>query len=125
MKTCLKCKIEKELTEFTTDNSRKDSLDVYCRSCRRKHYIDPYRQSSKGKTTQRRYHLKRTYGVDLDAIPEVCELCGRVGKICVDHDHQTGEVRGFLCNSCNAGIGYSGEDPELMRRWADYIEKKR
>ena len=33
MKTCTKCKIEKEVTEFHRDKTRKDGLDYRCKPC--------------------------------------------------------------------------------------------
>jgi hypothetical protein len=36
MKICYRCKIEKNETEFTKDNNQSDSLDIYCRQCKRK-----------------------------------------------------------------------------------------
>ena len=40
----------------------------------------------------------------------------------VDHDHKTGEVRAILCGNCNAALGYLEEDPDRMRRMADYVD---
>ena len=40
----------------------------------------------------------------------------------VDHDHETGKVRGLLCNGCNIAIGYAKDSPETLRRMAAYIE---
>jgi hypothetical protein len=42
-----------------------------------------------------------------------------------DHDHVTGQVRDLLCATCNARIGGLREDPILMRKAADYIERHR
>ena len=42
MKTCTKCKIEKELSEFCKDKSKKTGLSSHCRKCANK-YADKYR----------------------------------------------------------------------------------
>jgi hypothetical protein len=43
----------------------------------------------------------------------------------VDHDHITGRVRALLCSGCNTGIGHLQDDPDVLRRAADYIEQHR
>jgi hypothetical protein len=56
-----------------------------------------------------------------------CGLCGKhqteeKKRLAVDHDHDTGKVRMLLCANCNKGIGNLQEDPDLLRRAADYLE---
>lgn len=43
----------------------------------------------------------------------------------VDHDHATGVVRALLCRACNTALGALRDDPALLRRAADYIERHR
>ena len=43
--------------------------------------------------------------------------------LCVDHDHDTGMIRGLLCRPCNAFIGQMDEDVERIYRAAAYLEK--
>ena len=63
-------------------------------------------------------HLKYYYGLsleDFDIMNEACEgfcmICGsepngRISRLCVDHDHDDGRVRGLLCHGCNMRLGW-------------------
>jgi hypothetical protein len=42
-------------------------------------------------------------------------------RLYVDHDHETGKVRGLLCNACNTGIGLFEEDPERLMSALSYV----
>lgn len=55
--------------------------------------------------------------------PEFCEVCRNKGKIVYDHDHQTGRFRGWLCSQCNVAIGFAGENPNILRKLANYLER--
>ena len=91
----------------------------------------------KGKTyaktdKARSSRLARTYGVTLDDMEATthCEICNiqllRKGisgsAMCVDHDHLTGEVRGFLCNNCNRGLGMFKDNPDTISKAIAYLE---
>jgi hypothetical protein len=64
----------------------------------------------------------------------VCPICERteeqvknrggkkLGPWCCDHDHETGDYRGYLCHDCNRGIGILNDDPNRLRKAAKYIE---
>lgn len=57
-----------------------------------------------------------------------CACCGttsnRSGKrLAVDHDHETGAIRGIICHSCNTGIGSLGDTAEGLRRALNYLER--
>lgn len=79
----------------------------------------------------RRYRVKHHYGLSEEELHELyakqdgrCAICKRPEgekALCVDHDHDTGEVRGLLCNSCNAMLGYAGDNTEILRRAIYYV----
>jgi hypothetical protein len=57
----------------------------------------------------------------------VCYICriatGATKKLAVDHNHETGEVRGLLCGPCNKGvIGHLRHNIDALQRAIEYLE---
>lgn len=72
------------------------------------------------------------YGISIEQYEEMserqshkCALCRRAyaRTLHVDHCHETGDVRGLLCNNCNTGIGLFEESIVLFRAATAYLEK--
>lgn len=96
-------------------------------------------------TPHRREYMKRVglkkYNLTLEQFNAmwasqggVCAICGQVDDhgnkwnspiytLRVDHDHATSQVRGLLCHHCNAGLGHFRDNPSLLKRAAEYLEK--
>ena len=59
----------------------------------------------------------------------LCPICKRElpgGRLeHVDHDHESGIVRGILDHKCNVGMGHFDDDPERLEAAAAYIRKHR
>jgi hypothetical protein len=61
----------------------------------------------------------------------ICSIKGDVRELgfvkrkslCVDHDHDTGAVRGLLCSPCNLGIGKLADDPVIIHSALKYLKK--
>lgn len=53
-----------------------------------------------------------------------CAACDREVSLVVDHDHQTGKVRGLLCIRCNTALGVV-ENQELFEKLQQYLEASR
>ena len=63
-----------------------------------------------------------------------CFLCGAspdpngikaASRLHADHDHVTKLRRDLLCGRCNVGVGMFRDDPALLRKAAEYIERHR
>jgi hypothetical protein len=90
-----------------------------------------------GKVCQR-VHIR--YGIDEYKLEDLlirsnykCSICGedevnidkRTGKIyelSIDHNHNTGEVRGVLCTNCNAGLGHFKDNIDSLKKAISYIK---
>ena len=82
----------------------------------------------------RKSHIKLDYKVTSEVAAQlaivqqtaVCAICGEnrgVGIIHIDHDHVTGELRGYLCGKCNMAFGLMEENAAWLRKMADYKEQ--
>lgn len=77
--------------------------------------------------------LRRSFGIDLDQYNKLLELQQQCCAICdthrsklkralaVDHDHNTGVIRGLLCDPCNLGIGKLRDSIQLIQNALDYL----
>lgn len=81
-----------------------------------------------------RVNLQIKYGITLEQYQSefawqkgVCAICGNSAEknLSVDHDHETGQLRGLLCQNCNLGLGLFGDSAERLKRAAAYLEKYR
>jgi len=147
MKLCKRCGATKPPEDFHKDKKAKDGLCFYCKECNKKKTRDYYAgldktaEKVRGKSRAengeyRNYQYMKKYGISLGEYNDLlekqggkCAICGITREECntkralpVDHDHETGEVRGILCDSCNRGIGLLKENPELLRKAAAYLE---
>lgn len=61
-------------------------------------------------------------------VPFECPICakrtiaGVTSKVVLDHNHRNGEARGWVCDSCNTGIGRFKDDIELINRAIKFIK---
>jgi hypothetical protein len=145
-KACSKCGVDKPLDEFHKDNSREDGLHHRCKACKSKQAAGYYKKWTPEQREKHRARVLRTrYGMELDLLIVLyekqegcCAICGKHGDrpainekrksnegvLHVDHDHETGAVRGLLCAGCNSGLGHFGDSAENLVSAANYLLKK-
>jgi hypothetical protein len=121
-KVCIKCNEEKPLSSFGTRSRDKNGHPTeYRNDC-----LDCRKEKSKELK-----ELKKSYPTpNIDE--HICPLCLR-GKsdlsytawknpFVLDHDHITGEARGWICQDCNTALGRIRDDVEIAKRMVEYIE---
>jgi hypothetical protein len=144
MKTCNVCGETKSLSDYypTKFKSKQFPDKIYyhgkCKSCFIKEKQKDY-TPEKGRDK----NLKHLYGITLQEYNTLleqqnhcCAICestdpkgrksGRGGAVevfYVDHDHNTGKVRGLLCNVCNRTMGYVGENSGVLEEMIKYLQK--
>jgi hypothetical protein len=125
MKTCSKCGETKPLTEFSKRVNSNDGHDYWCKACHVKQHRE---RKAKDPLFMKKRNIKSAYGLPWEEYLQLttngCEVCGTHDNLCVDHDHATGKVRGCLCTHCNSTLGYAKDNPQLLRKLADYLEAK-
>lgn len=135
MKQCSKCKIEKTFSEFHTDKTRTKPTS-WCKACSsiasKNYYVNNREKAilahklwvGNNKVVVKLHKARSAFGitdVEYYSLADVCTICGSIEKLCIDHSHQSGRVRGRLCTSCNKGLGFFKDNPTLLLRASDYI----
>ena len=96
-------------------------------SCIKCHY--PFNKE-KHALASRKCAFKKFYNLTQDQYEEkvklqngLCAICHKKPKkiLEVDHNHQTGSVRGLLCRKCNMALGFLHEDTEIITNLLQYI----
>lgn len=144
-KQCIKCGQSKSRSQFTISRRHADGRLNTCKECKN----GPNGEYQQNRTTRiqnaQTYYSNnkeiisknnqvRKYGVSSSWLEErysiqksLCEICKRDGGIkkslCIDHDHQTGEVRGLICGKCNTAIGMVEESTEILMAIIEYLER--
>ena len=78
--------------------------------------------------------LKGKYGITVEDYQQMfidqenkCAICQRHSRgektLVIDHNHETGKVRGLLCYSCNSGIGLLQDNIKMLHNAIEYLER--
>lgn len=101
-----------------------------------KEYYSVYRKEWRAKNKEtlaiksREKHLRIKFGItqneyELLASKQngICLICGKQPKktFHIDHDHETGQIRGLLCCPCNQMLGLAHDNPDVLESAAKYL----
>lgn len=107
MRCCLSCKQSLDDSHFyvAVRTKTKDFRRTTCKSCKIQHVTASRRLRKQHKQTA-----------------TCCALCGRGDRrLELDHDHESGRFRGWLCSPCNRGLGLLGDDLSGVERARMYL----
>lgn len=132
MKKCNLCQVEKNLDDFVKRANRPSGVQAYCKEC----------HNAKMRLKDNSYHnrkssLKQSYGITIEDYNIMfhnqngcCAICNKhileldqkkKKNLCVDHNHETGEIRGLLCDKCNRGIGFLQDNADIILSAYNYL----
>ena len=123
-KTCSNCGLTKPVDQFysRTYPSGNKGYQHNCKACAAEIRGKYYKPHSKI-----RYQLGLTVEeVEKIIAPQTCKACGAKGskaRLCIDHNHNTKEVRGLLCHNCNTALGLLKDDKNRIKQLLQYLEQ--
>jgi len=125
--------------------SRKKAKDghTFCSECAREYakeyhkkhpeYQKRYCRAYQKTHPRKYYHIKRNYGLEQEQVIEImesqhykCAICDipfNETQACIDHNHETNNVRGILCRTCNTGIGSLKNSVKILQSAIKYLNK--
>lgn len=130
---CKLCNLAAKKARYYADPKREIARVKEWQQANRERLNAYRRQYRKGrKAIDREQHLRRKFGItqaDYEAMLAAqsggCAICGdrppEGVSLHVDHDHDTGVVRGLLCIRCNNALGALRESDEVVLRAAAYL----
>jgi Recombination endonuclease VII len=146
-KRCTKCRHYLEIGRFTKDKTRDDKHFPWCKTCvskdaKQRYDKDPSIKRAYSKKWReehpdhyRWFIYKYVHGVTKEQYEAIfaaqngeCAICHvslMDTKRNLDHDHETGKIRQFLCTRCNLGIGNFHDNVEMLQAAIDYINRHR
>lgn len=111
-----------------------ERVKEYYRVNREKILAREHRRHLKNPSMHRAKNLRVKFGLSLEDYDNLwieqmglCAICRRKeskrknDELVVDHDHNTGRIRGLLCIPCNSGIGLLQDNPKILSIAKSYI----
>lgn len=128
---CKVCRKAVRQARYQKDLAARDKRRIYQRKWFREN-------ASRMRAANRDLRLRYRYNLTAEEYAHLlaqqsgrCAICGVAfsrgtsqERFSVDHDHSTGVIRGLLCRRCNRGLGFFGDEREVLLRAADYLHRR-
>ena len=112
-KECRKCGLEKPIDCFSRrgEGAVKRRINIDCKEC-----------------ISKESKIVRELRKIAPPVPKVCDCCGKTpdpnsfrNKLQLDHNHHTGEFRGWICDNCNVSLSRAGDSLDGVRKLEKYL----
>lgn len=130
-KYCYVCRRILPDENFAKNSTKPGEIRPECRECdnlQRKERKQ--REKERDPEGWRDKYLKKKYNISLDEYNQMvldqnslCWICEEEIDLVVDHDHETGLVRGLLCNLCNTSLGGFKDSIDSLNRAIKYLQQ--
>lgn len=149
-KKCCRCKLQKQISEFSKITKGSKCFRSNCKSCEvikskeyKKNNPEIARKQRNNwaknnpitvkKMSIRTKLKKHQFDGDLETKVEevfncnICECCGNTFELKsdkhIDHCHETNKYRGLICRSCNHALGHCKDSVEVLQSCINYLNK--
>ncbi len=149
-KVCSICHEMKPRSDYYLRSKAKGWISAKCKKCQLAYYSNwiknkpgkhaqysraqRVKNPSKFKAKAHKARLRYLYDISVDQFDSMfrgqngaCAICGKQNlngrRLCIDHDHKTGKVRGLLCSPCNGFLGQIDDDKSAALKAIQYLEK--
>lgn len=131
---CSRCDEEKSVLDFPRRSNRPRGIAYHCKACDIKK-VRNWAKNNPDKIYER--FIKKLYKLTLNEYNNMleiqshkCVICAKKhnptknhGRLFVDHNHETGEIRGLLCGNCNSILGHAHDNIDVLYAAINYLAK--
>jgi hypothetical protein len=133
---CVKCAEEKPRDAFSPDKNKANGLASWCRCCKNTRLRERWKAGEINHVSRWQSRIKHRYGLSKEGFDNLwaandgrCHICTTQLTVehsgyAIDHNHETGEVRGLLCPTCNSGLGHFKDSVGVLEAAIEYLKAK-
>ena len=146
LKFCPSCNKVKNIFDFSERKQKPqgktngDGYQSHCRRCSTDERLRWLRNNPESKRKAHYRHTFKKYGLTQSGYEKkskeqngLCAICqrpetkaktsGKVERLSIDHDHNSGKVRELLCSRCNSMLAFCNENVDTLKNAIKYLEK--